>query len=103
MESEANQDLFLEKLQGALDDPHHRLGNLRPQALCLLQDIVAASHKLPAQVKILQVQKRGLIYAGGSAFIWSGNIGNKPVIVWDARPPQGHNWASPEGQEILLV
>ncbi|KAF8324136.1 hypothetical protein DL93DRAFT_2070420 [Clavulina sp. PMI_390] len=101
--SETDQDLLLEKLQSALNDPCNGLGNQRPQVLRLLQDLVARLGRLPPQVRVLRVQNRKFKFAGGEANIWSADIDGKSVILREARLPQDQSWASPEGIKLISV
>ncbi|KAF8313252.1 kinase-like protein [Clavulina sp. PMI_390] len=97
------QEHALELLQDALDDPSDELGDDRPRAMRLLQDLVSRAKKLPQCIQRLRISKRVFRDAGGEALIWNVTLDNKPVIARDARPPDNEDWASPEGQLILSV
>ncbi|KAF8313234.1 hypothetical protein DL93DRAFT_1184685 [Clavulina sp. PMI_390] len=53
----------------ALDHPQNDLGDDRPRAIRLLQDLVSQSERLPQRVKILPVRNRVFRDAGGEAVI----------------------------------
>ncbi|KAF8313211.1 hypothetical protein DL93DRAFT_1180200 [Clavulina sp. PMI_390] len=95
------QEFVIEMLQEALDDARDDLGEYRPRAMRLLQDLVSQSEQLPHCVKHLHVRNRVFRDAGGEAVIWSVELNGESVIARDARPPENLNWASPDGKLIL--
>ena len=76
---------------------------LRGRTVRLLQDISSKSEQLPRRVKLPPVHNRELCNSGGEAFIWTCMLDGKKVIARDARPPEGKDWTSPSGKDVLKV
>jgi hypothetical protein len=41
--------------------------------------------------------------SGGEAVIWTAVLNGKKVIVRNAHPPEGKDWTSPSGKDVLKV
>lgn len=94
-------DLVMDLLQDALDDPSGRLGDIRSDALRLLQDMVSLTGQLPRRVKLQPVANKRLLSRGGEAQIFTGTLAGRRVVARDTWPPEGSDWTSPEGRRSL--
>ncbi|KAF8290243.1 hypothetical protein DL93DRAFT_1099560 [Clavulina sp. PMI_390] len=101
VDSDADQEFFLEILQAGVESRLHSLGSRRARILRALQDIAAHSNKLPSRVKVLKIHNRVFKEAGGEATIWHAELEGVGVVLREARPPEDHDWTSPEGLKTL--
>lgn len=91
-------------LTQALEDSSDDLGSARATIVRRLQDLSSESGQFLQRFQLSSITDRKFVSSGSEASIWSGRLGEKPVVARQANlPTVGGSWDSEEGRLVLKV